>query len=230
MPLFPENRIDHYLMAESWWDDFDFGDLFYCIERDFNFTCSSEEWQGFLGLNIRDFMEWESIVAPRLTFGALADFIIERAEAITFEPVSVAGHECGKAGAFLGVNDVARQVKPGIERIAPSTPIRKRLHGRQLVNFWNHLQWMTENSMPRLNTRWIDFAGTLRLFDALFLLIILAWGAWAADFNNIALAFASSAVVTLTASVIVRLTNPLPEDVSTFRDLAEMIATFHRRS
>lgn len=152
----PGERIDEHLKRLGLWDDdLVLIDLWFRCERSFGFMA---HWQEFFGPPTSDPIAWERDVAPRLTYEALADFIAERASSVSFDPVEIAGVRCAKAGAFLGLREVAEHVGGGIPRFAPSTPIRGHLHRSELATLWSRLAWMSRATLPPLRTRWVDRA------------------------------------------------------------------------
>jgi len=109
-PFDADTQIDTFMKADDTWDEIDFADIFRGLEEFFGFACSDDEWTGFFGFDIakRSIDEWNQTVAPKLTFGALARFVADRAPIIaSFDPITVFGRHCASAGVFTGVQRLA---------------------------------------------------------------------------------------------------------------------------
>ncbi len=216
-----DTRIDTYLKSDGLWDEIDFADVFWCLEKFFCFTCSEQEWLDFFGFEVarRSNDEWERTIAPSLTFGALSRFIADRAAVIaSFDPVTVFGKECGPAGAFTGIQ------QPISKRIAPSDRIIDVIRGERLDQFWGRLRWLTENSIPELPAIWSNASGA-----AGCLATLLAISGVIASLSQSNISWAASGIASAVAIYVIAiaykwLTNPLPDDVATFRDLSNLIA------
>jgi hypothetical protein len=225
-PFEPRTPWVEYLKSEGLWDDF--------WEEDaalgYFFGYSGRDWVEYATGGVEDRSQWEATVAPFLTFRSLAEFIREHAAAVSLEPVTLLGKPCATAGAFRGVEGLARQIDPKIPRFGPSTPIQTRLRGPRLYRYWDRLRWVTEDRVPTAATsafleRLHDFTlrtllgklglavlASLVLGDwdtilvstgAVFLLLILAgWSFWLWKMYRV---------------------NPLPEGVHTFGDLARFV-------
>lgn len=220
-PFDADTQIDTFMKADNTWDDIDFADLFRGLERFFGFACREEEWLDFFGFDIakRSMDQWDQAVAPKLTFGALARFIVDRAPMVaSFGSISVFGRDCGSAGAFIGIERlVGRQC-------APSDQIINVLRGHDLDRFWTQLRWMTEHSIPSLPSFWRGVTGMTGCLSILAVVggEIVAW----ATSNPILIVptIAGALALYLIASAYKHISNPLPSDIVTFRDLAMLIA------
>lgn len=216
-----DTQIDTYMKADGTWDDLDFADIFFRLERDFGFACERKEWLDFFGFDVakRSVDEWNQEVAPKLTFGALARFIADRAPVIaSFEPITVLGRPCAPAGVFTGIEQLTGR------RFAPSTRIIDVMRGHDLDEFWAQLHWMTEHSIPPLPSFWRDvtsMSGSLGLLVGIGGFI----AAWATSNPMwIVLTILGAFILYVVASAYKRFTNPLPSDIVTFRDLSTLIA------
>ena len=123
-PFDAETLIYTFMKSDGSWDELDFADIFYGIERFFGFQCSDKEWTDFFGFNApqRGLEEWKQTVAPNLTFGSLARFIAERAPVIaSFDPITVFGRLCGWAVTHLLPKQLENHgIKPEQFTITPS--------------------------------------------------------------------------------------------------------------
>lgn len=226
-PFDAETRIEHHLQATEIAEDLDLMEIANGIETLFGFKCPRQEWHDFFGITIRDAEEWEKTVAPRLTFEALADFIQERLNFISFEPVTVLGKPCLTAGIFRGLEQLAVQVNPRASRFAPSTSIRECLRGVRLRRFWNRLRWMIEDQIPPPPK--LELSGRGCLHSLIFKLSFgSAIALWRKDLFGLLVGIVTAFVLLIPLAVIVGLIedrlNPLPEGIETFGDLSRVLA------
>lgn len=225
-PFDAHTRLDVYLKSEGVWDELDFADVFRGLERFFDFSCSDDEWLRFFGFDpsrrTRD--EWEQTVAPQLTFGALSKFIAERAIQISFRPVAIVDVECPSAGAFLGIQEIARRECSYSGGFGPSRRIIDHMRGRQLEAFWTQVRWITQNSIPELPSSWREVTVNAGIIGCLGVVAGFIAG-WLIDsVVLLAFAMAGAASVYLLAATYKHLANPLPPGIVTFRDLSMMVA------
>lgn len=227
-PFDADTRIDTYMKADESWKENDLDVVFFCLERFFGFRCSRKEWLDFMGNDIAKHSpdEWLQEVLPNITFGKLARFIADRAPAIaSFDPVSVLGRQCAPAGVFLGIQEVADSVTPGPVRFPPSDRIIEVMRGHRLDRFWSRLRWMTEDSMPELPAFWKNVTEGTVLWSVLAVIGALV-AAWATSNPVwIVLTVLGAVASYLAARGYKWLTNPLPPDIVTFRDLAKLVAS-----
>lgn len=226
-PILPEIRFADDFKAGGNLEEIDFADVICRIQGHFGFTCAWEDWQTFLGWCGHDPDVWERDVAPRLTFAALADFIRERLEPISLEPITLLGKPCRSAGIFRALERLAGQVHPRVCRFGPSTPIRARLRGIRLRRFWSRLRWILEDQIPAPPRITLTCGGLLfiLLFNSSIGLLV---SLWSRDLVGLAAGFVGTFVLLFPLSWAVvfinsRL-NPLPKGIETFGDLARYLA------
>jgi hypothetical protein len=226
-PIELDTQVYAHMRADGAWEELDLAVVFWRLEQFFGFECTRDEWFDLFRFDIaeRDFQEWEKEFAPHLTFGVLAKFIADRAPVLTsFDPMPVFGRDCAAAGAFIGVERVANNVKHISQAIAPSTRIFDVLRGRDLETFWTKLRWMTENSIESLPAWWRDaplFAGFFGV-----LAVIAGWFvAWGTSNAFWVIATAVGALIAFLATCLFKQhASPLPPQIVTFRDLSLSIA------
>jgi len=222
-------RIDLYLKEYEVWDEFDFYQLANAMEGFFQFSCSENEWKNIFGVNLpkNSAEEWEELVGQHLTFRVLAQFIAERAPAVSFQPVTIINRECAPAGVFYGIRQVADEFSESVyspHRFAPSTKIIDVFRGNALEKFWSQLRWMTEQSVPEIPSSWrdVDAWGCLACFMGIFSAILLS----ILTENSLYLIVLSVCAVAVWYVTLLykHYSNPLPSELQTFRDLAVLIA------
>jgi len=225
-PFDAETRLDTYMKADGTWDDIDLADVFRRLEEFFGFACSDKEWTDLFGFDVfdRSMDEWEKTVAPKLTFGALARFVADRATVIAaFDPLPIFGRCCAPAGVFAGIERLAESARGKCQRFAPSDRIIDVMRGNDLDNFWMHLRWMTEHSIPALPSFWRRVTGCAVCLGVLATIAAMI-AAWASS-NPVWIVptVVGACVVYAIAFAYKQLINPLPADIVTFRDLATKI-------
>ena len=225
-PFDASTRIDVYMKSIGEWEEMDFGDVFRTCERFFGFACSDAEWSNLIGFQFakRSFEEWERTVAPKLTFGALAQFISNRVEAVSLRPTKMLGRECRPAGVFLGVHSLANRGRGTSHHFGPSTPIISELRGHALDDFWTQLRWITQHNIPELPSFWREITQHIFLFGCLGVIAALVATLVTRDVMFFVVAGAVAVVGYVLASVFKHLTNPLPSEIVTFRDLSILIS------
>lgn len=237
----PDTRIDEYMKQIGLWDEIDFADVAAVLESYFGFTCSAEEWKSYMGAKpyVRSEAEWDEKIAPRFTFGSLAEFIADRTVAVPFEPVMVLGKRCEAAGTFRLIEAVTRDVVEGSKPFAPSTQIRDRLRGRRLRRVWTRLRWICYGRLPPLEPRWRARAAArcgliLGIISVIGLASVLACIHASAkivgwhESMSLVLRMAAPLMAPVIGGLLVsylahRLSNPLPSGIHTFRDLAKAV-------
>ena len=214
-----ETRIYDYMQEDGSWAEIDFADIFYRIERTFGFDCPREEWMTLFGESGMSAERWLREVSPKLTFGALAQFIAERTpDGISFEPANFLNQKCAPAGAFLGMEELAK--RNSVPEFAPSDRIIDVMRGNVLDSYWHQLRWMTEDRIPALPRLWRGILVDIGFFGS----IAIALVAYLVGLKAAFIASAVWAVCLLSASAYKDLTNPIPAEVQTFRDLAELVS------
>jgi hypothetical protein len=226
-PIELDTQVYAHMRADGAWEELDLAVVFWRLEQFFGFECTRDEWFDLFRFDIaeRDFQEWEKEFAPHLTFGVLAKFIADRAPVLTsFDPMPVFGRDCAAAGAFIGVERVANNVKHISQAIAPSTRIFDVLRGRDLERFWTKLRWMTENSIEALPAWWREAVTLTAVFGVLA--VIASFLVTLATSNPLFViaAVIEAAVTFLVACLFKQFANPLPPQIVTFRDLSISIA------
>jgi hypothetical protein len=232
-----EQRIDLALRATGDWEEIDFADVIYCIERYFGFKATDEEWGRWFGARpyVTSEQRWEKEFAPRFTFGGLAEFVAARAEAPAFAPMYVFGRSCEPAGAFRLIQRIVTEVSSRSHGFAPSTLLSAHLSVGQMRRLWGRLRMLTCDRMPQLASR---PTAPLERFVAhcLSLWPVRAAGQAALALALIAatvagclfLALATLALLGLAAWAVVRISdescNPLPPQIKSFRDLSVALA------
>lgn len=226
-PFDADTRIDLYLKADGTWHEFDLDEVWKELQEFFGFKCSIDQWKQLFRLDVTDAEKWESECAPHITFGALARFIAERTEAISLAPTTILGRRCAPAGAFIGIRRVAQRLRPYCNDFAPSAPIIENFRGRSLDRLWTQLRWMSNGQLRQLPATWRDV--TFNTYMWCFLIAWLAMGvSWAfGDYRIVGFAVVGSIIAIVIAEAYHYFRNPLPNDVATFRDLANRIASFN---
>lgn len=226
-PFDADTQIYTHMLADGSWDELDLADIFYRMEKFFNFTCSINEWKDFFGFDVaeRSFEDWQEEIAPQLTFGSLAAFIAARAPvAASFAPIPVFGRYCDAAGVFTGIQQVAKSLRKDCPRFAPSMRIIDVMRGNNLDQFWMRVRWMTEHAPPALPQFWRDITFLAGNFG--FLIAVCgAVAAWiGSDPVWLIPAISISVAVYSIAVFYKEVANPLPSHIETFRDLSQLIA------
>ena len=232
-PSFDANTpIYEYMTTDGTWVDFDPDGFAKEFETFFDFACSKDDWNGLFGIEVanRSFDVWQRDVAPTLTFGALANFILERVTAVSFAPVSVFGKRCKSAGVFKGIQQVAGRVSGKSVHFAPSSRIIDVLRGHTLDQFWRQLRWISEHSIPELpeywreSTNYANCFGILAVCGAFFMMCFLGDTSYLVGTALVWL-IAYSVALLIKYSV-----NPLPTKIETFKDLSLIMASMNNES
>ena len=234
----PLSRVDEYNTEEL---DYDFRfRIVLEIEQHFRPSVSPTEWCNWLEGGAESPEDWRQRVAPQLTMEKLAAIIVLRSRKVSFEPVTILGRHCEPAGAFYGVEQVACELDPKLKRFGPSTPIRDRLRGSKLSEFWNRVRFCSGRQIPAVvdpfssKHRAARYANLVTLLflpllimEAAFWVGIIPQGivdSWVPPVAGIVLGL----ILVIHARIrIGRLfayfANPLPPGIHTFRDLTELI-------
>ncbi|MBC8113176.1 MAG: acyl carrier protein, partial [Candidatus Saccharimonas sp.] len=205
-------------------DSLELFDLVMEIEDGLDIVLSEEEISQFFWPKAsgspRSFEQWEREVAPSLTVAAFVDFIHQRMQPISFEPVSVLGSPpCPAAGYFVGMSELVEQVQPNAERFGPSTPITSVMPSRQLPTFWWRLSRAAGRTLPPLSF-WLNrLANVLLIVSA----ACLAFGVLT-DWAFLAAVWLLCLKGILFGRWLHRRANPLPRGIVTFGDLSRHLA------
>jgi hypothetical protein len=165
--------------------------------------------------------EWNRTIVPQLTVGALAEFILERASRISFEPVSILGSPpCAAAGYFQGMTGLVQSIRPHAPRFGPSTPIRHVLSNSELRRFWRRLSRSTR-PLPPLEFTLTNLANAILIGSSLLLIfgVMVDWAilamVWMICLKGISF-----------GCWLRRRVHPLPLGIVTFGDLARHQARY----
>jgi hypothetical protein len=189
-------------------DELDFADIIRIIERFFGFQARRPEWLALIN-------------RPDFTFQALAEFIVERAEAICFEPLDILGRPCKTAGIFRGIEEAARQALPTIARFGCSTPIRERFRGFSLIHFWNRIRWLSDEKVPLLgNKEFIAASNCAFVCIVIGLILSLLISSSLRSMLLVGGCVAAAAIYLVGFLFMLYWKNPLPPGIHTFGDLA----------
>jgi len=255
----PKMRIDHFLAMcagvspgdaddadlEDMWDMYYYR-LYKSIDRLFHLDTTQEAVTQWLTGDAKSPDDWRERVAPQRTIEKLAAIIVLHSRRVSFEPVTILGRYCAPAGAFFGMEDVAYAQQPGLERFAPSTPIRDRLRGSELSRFWNRVRFCSGRRIPDIvdpessgHWSWKYANLVTLLFLPVLILETVFWvgiiprgmvSDWVPPLGGIVLGLVLAVRARIRVGrVLAHFSNPLPRDIHTFRDLAELIVR-HRES
>jgi hypothetical protein len=222
-PFDRNSRIDEYLKSWGLWEELEIPGI---IMSFFGFSCSSKEWKAFFcqGKQVLNPQEWEETIAPKLTFGALADFIGKHCEGVSLKPLNLFGKSCLTAGIFRDLEDITRKVYPWLGRFGPSSPIRKHLAGLRLLNWWERLRWVTEEKLPPLDQSRVQGLQWLAFLVFLEVVFALVLAGFFKDWINLPRELPVFFSLIYLEHKLFQLINPLPEGIDTFGDLARYLA------
>jgi hypothetical protein len=225
-PFDATTRLDVYMKSDGTWEEVDFPDIFRELEDFFGFTCTDAEWNQFFGFDIaeRSLAEWDQNVAPQLTFAALARFIADRTEAISLTPITIFGSRCAPAGVFMGIQQIASRAHGEPIRFGPSTPIIDVLRGEALDRFWMQLRWVTQHNVPALPWFWRGITSYAICIGFLGVLFALLAASHVGGTKLLVFAILVCVLLYVLATVFKHLANPLPIEITTFRDVSMMIS------
>ncbi len=203
-------------------DDFDFH---FEVDVQFGVKISKDQWLEFYRFPPATTQAvWEVEVRPTLTLSRFADFLTEQVEAISFEPIAIAGTVCERAGAFRGIQAVVAQVAPREVRFAPSTSIRS-LPPVVLDKVWTRLRWITQGHLQPLEWPYRRWSHRIFILGLIWLGISVAWGQLDGLFAPTLLcAIGTTLKIWGVAWKLDMAGDPLPSDIRTFRDLSEFVA------
>lgn len=175
---------------------------------------------------------WQNVISKSLTVRKLAEHIAKHAPGTSMQPVTMFGVPCAPAGAFRGL---CRLPELRGKRVAPSTPIARVLGGSKIESLWGRATWISGAKLPTLQRQawwslrspadWIDAVGQcLAIVAALATLIYVGLETGSAFYAFTAAIPALLVLLMFTYSASDKLRNPLPDGVTTFGDLARLIA------
>lgn len=208
------------------------------IEEYFGFPRSNDPWQELFGFAGNS----SAISIVDLTYGDIADFIARQLPSVSFEAAVIFGKSCRPAGAFLGMEEIVRNIAPEMEKFAPSTPIRSRLNGLSLRRYCQALHWQTAGAVPipcnplMIKSGWrqvSDISAFLIGVASYFVYFLMTfplipknseWAGWIIGISMIAFFLWVTFVYFAGHILVLRFSNPLPPGIKTFRDLAKLIA------
>lgn len=236
----PRMCVPAYLRAEGVWDDVDFADIAFAIDRgclpwrfsQHEWRCAwKREWRPSLGLDrVKGAEQWEREIAPQFTFEILAAFLVRRIAQMRIEPAEVLGRPCTGAGAFRLLQRVARSVQRRAVRFGPSTRVETILRGHELRLAWERWRWASTNRLPPLRRVWSHrlrdvwgwiIAGHIGLLLAIVVGVQTGWWTVAQAWCGGAAVMGSIAVVRTMICLLEHCENPLPEDLHDFRAVAK---------
>jgi hypothetical protein len=224
-------------MDESWGAP---SDWVHDFAEGLGFDLTLDDAQSFLP-PVTSLEDWETLIKPRLTCRHLGEWLWQWLPPVTFDPVNIAGHECGPAGAFLGLEALAKHITPNVDRFSPSCCVLDRLQGTSLRRFWGQLRLLTGIELPELvnanavlvqrsivNSLWLALAvivSSLLLLNpnVPFGLAMALLFAWLASIPKILATFAFACWWGPSYRT-------LPWNIVTFRDLANCVSTFQTQS
>lgn len=240
-PIHLEDRIDEWLKTEGLFDDIDFSDVLFRIEKDLGVQISLAEFSEHFHTGCESVKVWKRDYARHFTFGRFAELIagknpdsarFDRAlTPVSFTPALIAGQTCASAGAFLGIQQLAANIEPQTERFAPSSRIAGFLKGRSRNRFWRSLRVQTGGSVPPLipcsQRWWVRLA-----FILWFIAVPMIVGVIVEQFGEppapmLTVSFLIHGATILIAALLVddSFGGFIPKRFQTFTDLAHHIAT-----
>ncbi len=241
-PIAADMRIDEHLRACGEWDEIDLMDVAHALDRFFSTRVptrhewkrdSFDQWADFFGTELycRTTADWETRFTPRVTFGALAQFISQRADAIVIEPAMVLGRPCATAGAFRAIQRVIETLGPATPRFAPSALVLSVIRGHSLRAAWAKLRWMSEDRLPPLRRMWTDrlrdlmggwaFLAALAAVLGVPLLPLMSDLPWGAPtLITVSVAVGLWVAIRFTIHLVESRCDPLPDGLDDFRSVA----------
>ena len=229
------DQIQKTQAGEGCFDDFCWHDVLEPISEHFGMGWSEAKWEVWFKLNKKMEHElWRQEVLEKRTVGDVARLIESRVVIANFSPVTILGQTCAPAGAFFGIRDLVSKC-----RFAPSTRIRDLLKTSDIRTLWEKVSWMSGKELPSLQTRnpmsliglasWIEagciFISILLAIGCLWNVFSVGDGATASWLAMLVAALFSTVNCWMIARVLVEnILDPLPDEITTFGDLARVIA------
>ena len=113
-------------------------------------TASLEEMIEFL--NAREVREGRAtVVRCDRSAGEFAEWLLQQSRFPSMDAVNVCGADCEAAGVFFGLTEIARELRPDADRIAPSTPLLDIVPLEDLFVFWERTRLSAGRVVPDLN-------------------------------------------------------------------------------
>lgn len=215
-----------WLRSVDRFDLFDLVDLWHRLNH-FGLRASIIDFHSFFGGGADGKDEWEATVKPRLTFGAICDWLSARMPMPDYAPIEICGLSCRRAGAYLAIQEVvlAEGIKP---KFGPSTQVRRVLRGSRLWRVWGQLRLHSGLRLPGLDYPLAVVGlgmmalGCFGLATSILAILSLAGGSPLAQ-----LVFWTTFIAI--GKVFSTCGNPLPPGIVTFKDLATALdATLSR--
>ncbi len=179
---------------------------------------------------------WQKRTAHELTVRKLAEHIADLAPGTSMEPATVFGVPCAPAGVFHGLCKLPEVVG---KRVGPSTQIGKVLGGWKIEQLYGRAEWISDTSLPPLKrnpwwslsspSNWVDGIGLGTAILAALGALIYVGVVTESAFWGFVVAVPTLAVILLIVSACSdAIRNPLPDGITTFGDLARLIADQER--
>ena len=145
----------------------DFFDSYGWVDRDDPFhpiPVLHEALTAILGLSASldemiEFLNAREVREGRATFvrcdrsaGEFAEWLLQRSRFPPMGAANICGKDCKAAGVFLGLTEIARELRPDADRIAPSTPLLDIVSIEDLVVFWERTHLSAGRSVPNLRS------------------------------------------------------------------------------
>ncbi len=199
------------------WEELDFAAVHFRLQNDLGVQGTVAEFDELIIGGAKNDEDWETFVKPTLTFGRFADWIVERVTIPDYAPVNITGTPCQQAGTFFTIQKVIKDVQLFTPRYGPSTPIRYSLRGRDLKIVWSRLSLHSGGELPPLHWPFAQFGCAVVILGALLGIV--------SSFAYLPGILVAGFLV-LMGVIISDAGNPLPENISTFRDLSREMSKF----
>lgn len=157
------------------------------------------------------------------TLGEFVAWLAPRSRLPSFQPINIGGSVCAAAGVFLGMRDVATNLKLKKSRFAPSTPILQCLEKCELASFWEQLKHHQSETLPELCWPWERFVQHL-VWKGVFGVLLGVVGVLTFQSPLAAMEILAALLCFSMARNLAYAGNPLPPRVVTFGDLARILA------
>lgn len=243
-PVGPETNILHLVRhSGAQWVDLD--TIPGWIYEHFGVEISYDEWNKLFPVKVKDAAfvgKWEETETCTTTVQELADAISVKLPRVSFDPARMFGTNCGPAGAFLGLLELANHVDPNVGRFPPRARIRSLLRGWNLREFLAQSQILSGVRLRYPQDAFRDTAtlaaGCSVIGGLLVIVLILVHAVTGFLDVSIGVAlfflilFLGSGLVAAVLGVVISFRDvfypALPVGVRTFRDLAIAIADHNK--